>query len=354
MGKVKLNSLKEDVIIGVAALLTTAGFSYAMLDWMFPVLFTLISFGVGVVIKVLTKEKQWLMALGVLATCCFLQYWTLVHLPLKDYRAYAIGSDIRLKTKSAEERLMETPFAKFVEEKVMPLTEDSLDFMGDITKLETVEEVSKYLESIKSAGGTAAQVATEFAGNKEAWSKEVEALQPPKFVNMYTLENKATGESKEVDSDAYLKEKMWEDKAWTINKDKTFSKKIRNGYEPPIKDFRPSNMDGEDMLDSLLDYPKVYLLVSWNLDKADTFNFKKINDFALKAQKDGARFFGISSSSGEEVEDFRFRMQTPFNYLSNDGTELKIVVRSNPGLVLLEKGIVKDMWSNADIPVYGE
>lgn len=354
MKKIKLNTKTEDIYILVASLLVVAGFSYAMLDWMFPVLFTLISFGVGVLIKMATKEKEWLMALGVLVVCCFLQYWTLVHLPLKDYRAYAIGSDIKEKTMSAEERLLATPYAKFVEEKVQPLTEDSLDFVGEISNPENIVEIEKYLESIKSAGGAAAEAANEFAANKAAWTKDVETFQPPKFVNMYTLENKATGEAKEVDSDSYLKQKMWEDKAWTINKDKTFSKKIKDGYEPPIKDFNPSNMDGEEMIDSLLGYEKVYLLVMHNLSKTDTCNFKAINDFALKAQKDGAKFFGISSSAGEEVEEFRFRNQTPFDFLSNDGTELKIIVRSNPGLVYIEKGIIKDMWSNADIPEYGK
>jgi peroxiredoxin len=87
-----------------------------------------------------------------------------------------------------------------------------------------------------------------------------------------------------------------------------------------------------------------------SLAKTDTCNFETINAFALKAQKDGAKFFGISSSAGEEVEQFRFQHQTPFDFLANDGTELKIIVRSNPGLVYLEKGVVKDMWSNADIP----
>jgi uncharacterized membrane protein YphA (DoxX/SURF4 family)/peroxiredoxin len=348
--KIKLNTAKEDFIILIASLCVVAGFSYAMLDWMFPVLFTLIAFAVGSGIKKVTGEKEWLMALGVLLVCVGLQYWTLVHLPLKDYRAYAIGSDIRLKTMSAEERIAASDYAKFVEEKIQPLTADSVDFLGEISDPENFNAISAYLESIKGTSSDAASAAAEFEKNRELWSKEIESFQPPKFVNMYTLENKATGESKEVDSDAYLKQKMWEDKAWTINKEKTFSKKIKDGYEPPIKDFRPANMDGEDMLDSLLSYDKVYLLVMHSLAKADTCNFEAINAFANKVQKEGARFFGISSSAGEEVEEFRFRNQTPFDFLSNDGTELKIIVRSNPGLVYLEKGVVKDMWSNADIP----
>lgn len=350
MSKIKLNTFKEDLIILITSLLVVAGFSYAMLDWMFPVLFTLVSFGVGVLMKKITSEKQWAMALGVLAVCVILQYWTLVHLPLKDYRAYAIGSDIKLKTMSAEERILNSDYARFVEEKVQPLTADSIDFLGEISYPENVDAISEFLNSIKGQSTDAAAVADDFEKSKTAWKAVVESFQPPKFVSMYTLENKSTGESKEVDSDSYLKQKMWEDKAWVINKDKTFSKKMKDGYEPPIKDFRPTNMDGEDMLDSLLSYEKVYLLVMHSLQKANTSNFKAINEFALKAQKDGARFFGISSSAGEEVEEFRFKNQTPFDFLANDGTELKIIVRSNPGLVYMEKGIIREMWSNADIP----
>jgi uncharacterized membrane protein YphA (DoxX/SURF4 family) len=350
MNKIKLNTYKEDAVILAISLVVVAGFSYAMLDWMFPVLFTLIAFGVGVLIKKLTSEKEWFMALGVLVVCAFLQYWTLVHLPLKDYRAYAIGSDLRLKTMSAEERILNSDYARFVEEKVQPLTADTIDFLGEISYPENIDAIGDFLTSIKGQNGEASAVAAEFEKNKITWKAEVESFQPPKFVSMYTLENKTTVESKEVDSDSYLKQKMWEDKAWAINKDKTYSKKIKDGYEPPIKDFRPTNMDGEDMLDSLLGYEKVYLLVMHSLQKTDTTNFKAINEFALKAQKEGARFFGISSSAGEDVEEFRFNNQTPFDFLANDGTELKIIVRSNPGLVYMEKGIVKDMWSNADIP----
>jgi len=351
--RIKLNTYKEDLIILIFSLLVVAGFSYTMLHWMFPVLFTLISFGVGVLLKKLTGEKQWAMAIGVLAVCCFLQYWTLAHLPIKDYRAYAIGSDIRYKTRSADDLLQKTEFATFVNDKVMPLTGDSLDFMGEITRPETVEKVAKFLSDAKS-NPSAAAVAAEFEANKMKWQQEVDDLQPPKFVNMYTLRNKENGEEKEVDSDSYLKQKMWEDKSWEIVKDKTYSKKIKDGYEPPIKDFHPTNVDGEDMLDSLLSYPRVFLVVSNNLEKFDVSNIKAINEFAKQAHADGAKFFGISSTSGEALEQFRFENQTPFDFLVGDMTELKIIIRSNPGLVYMENGIVVNMWSNADIHDYAD
>jgi len=282
--KIKLNTLKEDAIYLIGSLVVVSIFCFWLLDWKFPILFTIIAFGVGVLLKIISKEKQWLMALGVLLACVFFQYWTLVHLPLKDYRAYAIGSDIYHKTRSADE-------------------------LG---------------------------------------------LDPPKFVNVYVLKNKTTGEEKEVDSDAYLAQKMWEDKNLEIQKDKTYSKKVKEGYEAPIKDFNPTNQDGEEVMDELLQYDRVFLLVSNRLDKFNTKYIPQINEFAKQAEADGAKFLGISSTSGEELEQFRFQNQTPFDFLTNDGTELKIIIRSNPGLVYLEKGVVKNMWANADIPDYAK
>lgn len=353
-GKIKLNSYKEDAIILVLSLLVVAGFSYGMLHWMFPVLFTLISFGVGVLLKKFSKEKQWVMAMGVLAVCCMLQYWTLVHLPLKDYRAYAIGNDLKHKMSTSDELIEKSALANFIRERITPLTADTIDFESNVSNPKNIEDLQKYLMESGSSNASITPVLAELNKNYDAWKREIEDLQPPKFVNMYTLKSKDTGELKEVDSDTYLKQKMWEDKSWEIQKDKTYSKQISTGYEPAIVDFLPTNQDGEDMIDSLLSYDRVFLLVSYNLEKMKTNNIKAINDFATKAQQNGDRFFGITSAGGEALKEFRFQHQTPFDFLTNDGTELKIVVRSNPGLVCIEKGVVVNMWANADIPDYDD
>lgn len=282
--KIKLNTLKEDGIYLIGSVVVVSIFCFWLLDWLFPILFTIIAVGVGVLIKLLTKEKQGWMALGVLVVCAIFQYWTLVHLPIKDYRAYAIGSDIYQKTRSAEE-------------------------LG---------------------------------------------LDPPKYVNVYVLKNVHTGEVKEMDSDTYLAQKMWEDKSWEIQKDLTYSKKVSDGYEPKIKDFNPTTQDGEEVLDELLQYERLFLLVSNRLDQFNLKTINKVNEFAKQAEADGAKFYGISGTSGEELEEFRFTHQTPFDFLVNDGTELKIIIRSNPGLVYLEKGVVKNMWAGVDIPDYAK
>jgi uncharacterized membrane protein YphA (DoxX/SURF4 family) len=283
-GKFKLNTWKEDAIILSASVVVVAGFSIKMLDWMFPIYFTIIAYGLALLVKKFLGEKVWLMALVVLGVTSYLQCYTYQHLPLKDYRAYAIGNNILEKTKSAEE-------------------------LG---------------------------------------------LDPPKYVSMYTLKNLSTGEVKEIDSDAYLAQRVWEDKNWEIQKDKTYKKKISDGYEPKIKDFNPTNQDGDEVREQLLTEPRVFLMISKMPEEMETKYLPQIAEFSKAAQADGAKFYAITPAGGESVEQLRFQHQLPFDFLINDMTELKIIIRDNPGIVYLENGVVVNMWADNDLPAYNE
>ncbi|MFN6380289.1 MAG: DoxX family protein [Flavobacteriales bacterium] len=107
--KVKLNTWKEDAYIIVSSLVLVALFGALKLDWNFPAVFVVVSTLAALIVKKFVGEKQWLMAIAVTIVCAFTQYWTYVHLPLKDYRPYAIGQDIVENMKSAEELGLEPP-----------------------------------------------------------------------------------------------------------------------------------------------------------------------------------------------------------------------------------------------------
>ena len=44
----------------------------------------------------------------------------------------------------------------------------------------------------------------------------------------------------------------------------------------------------------------------------------------------------------------------PYEFLTCDQTELKIIIRSNPGLVLIKGGEVVEKWAWRDIPTFEE
>ncbi|MEZ7837712.1 MAG: DoxX family protein [Flavobacteriales bacterium] len=94
--KVKYQTKKENLKVLPAALILIGLFSYFVLDWMFPVYFTIVLFLlVGLVNKILVKEiREWALATLTLITCIAFSYHTYSHLPIRDYRPYAIGKNI--------------------------------------------------------------------------------------------------------------------------------------------------------------------------------------------------------------------------------------------------------------------
>jgi len=107
--KIAVNTLREDLVIGVVSIALIAAAGVGIFDWFFPVVFTVLAMGAGILAKVFGKNKVWLMGIAVLLVCSITQYYTLYYLPLKDYRAYAIGEDIAYNMKTAEELGKEPP-----------------------------------------------------------------------------------------------------------------------------------------------------------------------------------------------------------------------------------------------------
>ena len=94
--KVKYQTKKENSKILPIALLLVGLFSYFTLDWLFPLYFTLALFLlVRLVNKFILKEKrEWTLAVLTLLTCFAFTYHTYSHLPIRDYRPYAVGKNI--------------------------------------------------------------------------------------------------------------------------------------------------------------------------------------------------------------------------------------------------------------------
>jgi uncharacterized membrane protein YphA (DoxX/SURF4 family) len=141
----------------------------------------------------------------------------------------------------------------------------------------------------------------------------------------------------------------WQDTLWKWVK--TENKVIVEGYKPPIHDFTINTPEGENITDSILRTPGfTFMLVAYDIKKTDVDVLKEVNNFQAECEKNKIPFFGISGSIGKDIEDFRHQNQCMYPFYSCDGTALKTIIRSNPGLVLLEKGVVKGMWHHNDFP----
>jgi hypothetical protein len=259
------------VAIGLVAL-----FSYGVINWDFPVWFSVIMLLSIAIIKNRFQNIPNTVVLGASALASLYFTWYCVnHLPVKDFRPYAVGKNIQ--------EGMSIPDGA---------PHDSIVMMFQYKK-----------------GG----VMHEFT-----------AEQLPEDLDTYEFVDR-------------------------------IDKVVRKGYVPPIHDFAIVDANGSDFTEDFLNREGYsFMLVSYDLSKANTDIQPAVNAFVEQCDKAGIPFFGMTSTSFSDADKFRHEHQNQFQYYNCDATTLKTIIRSNPGLVLLRKGTVEAMWHYNDFPQFEE
>ncbi|HBB81435.1 MAG TPA: DoxX family protein [Cryomorphaceae bacterium] len=171
-------------------------------------------------------------------------------------------------------------------------------------------------------------------------------LEPPQYEVVYTMEN-AAGQRQEITSKTYIDQKWWEKTDWTMLADLSRTTKVSEGYEPPVHDFSIMS-DYGDWTDSILNLDEVWLLVAYNRAKTNEKGWANVlptvNDLSLA----GTPYLVMSASMPEELHALGLPTDAPFAF--TDETTLKTMVRSNPGWVVLRKGVVAHKYHYNDSP----
>lgn len=118
-------------------------------------------------------------------------------------------------------------------------------------------------------------------------------------------------------------------------------KLIEKGFEPKINNFIIQSEEG-DHAEEFLSIPKVILITCYDLSKSNEEGLKAVADFAQEASYNGYQVVGLTASSEEEISRVQTTFKTPFTFYFCDGVTIKTIVRSNPGVVVLDFGIIKD------------
>lgn len=136
----------------------------------------------------------------------------------------------------------------------------------------------------------------------------------------------------------------------------TNNKLIAEGYVPPIHDFTITTSLDDDITEVILNDTKfTFLLIAYDLKKTSTKNIQDINrlaEFVLESGK--CNFICLTSSAEAEVNEFKEKTQAPYMFFNTDEITLKTIIRSNPGLVLLKKGVIIGKWHHNNIPTSEE
>jgi hypothetical protein len=120
---------------------------------------------------------------------------------------------------------------------------------------------------------------------------------------------------------------------------------------PEITSFRIYN-DEQDFTEEALKGKKIFIIIAnigdaWKNCQGECFG--KINRAIQDLEKKGYQVM-ILTVPGTEFEEFRHEVQLRGDYYYADDTMLKTMIRSNPGMVILNEGKIIAKWHYNNIP----
>lgn len=171
---------------------------------------------------------------------------------------------------------------------------------------------------------------------------------------VYIYKNLLTGKNEEFPKDTIMKKMALYDSTKYKFIDKIVPGLDTTKLLPLVVALDIKNEYGDNLVDSIYAYPKAhFILIMTHLKDANVSSMDKINNLAQFAEKDGIPFIGVTAESPEKIDSFRHEHQNAFTiYGCTDDTPLKGAIRSNPGLMLMNNGVVIQKWSWRDIPAY--
>ncbi|MGB7396029.1 MAG: BT_3928 family protein [Pricia sp.] len=116
---------------------------------------------------------------------------------------------------------------------------------------------------------------------------------------------------------------------------------VQKGYEPPIHDFTIER-NGEDFTASMLQEPHLVMVIAYDLAKTNEEVYSELKKVTDRALKNGFKVIGMSASNEQQTSKLVAGHELDFKFYFTDETTLKTIVRSNPGVLVLEKGTIRE------------
>ena len=159
-----------------------------------------------------------------------------------------------------------------------------------------------------------------------------------------TYENNETGETQEFESPNY----PWNDSVWMSQW--TFVSQRSEGGSNALG-FAILDAEGEDMTHILFDTENLYVFVSPHLEEITDEELEKCAEMTEITYKEGCFYIWLTASSPDIIPQMNEKQLIFFDVYYGDELELKTMVRSNPGLMFIDKGVIKKKWSKIDFPL---
>lgn len=127
------------------------------------------------------------------------------------------------------------------------------------------------------------------------------------------------------------------------------TKVIQEGYQPPIYDFSIET-DDEDLTTQFLSEENLIVVISYSLESIEKGGALKLKALQKRAENNGYKIIGLTASGNDAKQRINEAYEIDFEWYLCDEKALKTVVRSNPGIIELDAGTVKQKvhWNDID------
>ncbi len=174
--------------------------------------------------------------------------------------------------------------------------------------------------------------------------RDMKPAEDPEPADIYlTFRNISTGKTEEFLSPNY----PWNDSVW-MSQWEFVSQRQEGGTQS--LGFSILNDEGDDYTYLLFETEKLFVFVAPYLNEMSDDDFSECQRIYDLVNKNGYNYLWITAVNPEYVyklqEDYYMFDEVYFG----DELELKSMVRSNPGLILMDDGVILDKWSKIDFP----
>ncbi len=345
MNKITPNSREENRLFIPASLLVILFFSW-IFTWYFPIFFGILAIlGSLWVVNYAGKifGNYYGAAFYITILSMIMITYVLLYIPLKDYRAYAVGSDLKEKMTDGIEGVYENMLVyknkKTGEEKEYLATSSEYN---DSKIWE--DEDWEYLSMVQKV-----IVPTKIPSITDQFNPFID-------VNDLSEYEKSFPAVQSVLEKSYKKGLLLKDLKYNGELSILFEEYNTNDYDT----MSYAILDTIQMLDpavseiSIRDFivntDKIVLVFSQNLLEGNWQNLEDLKAIFDACQSKGVPFAVVCNGSREDINAFRTENEFFAPFFVNDETELKAICRSNPALMVVENGFVKAKYAYRSTP----
>lgn len=342
--QIKPNIGKENMIYLVSSMLVIVFFSWVF-GWYFPILFGLISILGALWIKVSGGKllgNYWGSSLIVSLFCGILVSYVMMYEPLKDYRPYAVGSDLEEKMNDGVQGVYENMLV--YKNKKTGKTKEYNATSAEYTESKIWEDKDwEYVEMIQK----------EIVPSTNPSIMDFNPILDISVMTDYEKENSLIKSILDTSQTMILKIL---DLGYNSTMDVPIEEYSLEGF--PTKEYKiqdtlyalDPNLSEVAIKDAVLKSDKLVVVITRRLNEANWANLDKLKAIKKACDEKGVPFIIIGNAVREEINAFREKNKFEVPFFVMDEIELKVITRSNPALLVFDKGVVTGKYPFRSTP----